>query len=459
MPIKPIQPSDKNDITSPVNHRAISRDVVRLAIPVIGQSLLETLVFLVDRLMLGRHSTNSLASMQISGPLVWSVSSILGAFSIGSIALIGRTIGSGDQSVAAATVRTSLFLALGIGGAASVLSLVGLDSILALLGAGEPTVQATAANYLKIVLPAMPLLLLSMIAAAMLQAAGNTRTPFLVAMLANVLNAVMDYALIFGHWGAPELGVRGAAIGSTAALALNASILLIILGRRDGVLTFRGRGGERAALTRLLRVSFPAFGERCVQHLGYLGFITMIGALGRTAMAANQALISIESICFLSADGFGVAAAAIVSQRLGAKRPDESAFGAWTATILAIASLSLCGLAFVLIPRLLLSAFSPDPRIISAGIPCLYVAAAAQPFMAISTVLSQGLRGAGDTKTAFYVSLAGWLVVRLSATYLLAFTLNLGLVGVWLGSTCDWVFRSLILLIVFQRGRWRFLTV
>ncbi len=459
MPHKPNQTFDKHDVTSSLDRRAISQEVVRLALPVIGQSLLETLVFLVDRLMLGRHSTNSLASMQISGPLVWSISSTLGAFSIGSVALVGRTIGSGERNVAAATARSSLLLALGIGVAMSVLSLVGLDGILALLGTGDTTVQATAASYLKIVLPAMPLLLLSMVSAAMLQAAGNTRTPFLVALLANAVNAVVDYALIFGHWGAPEMGVRGAAIGSAFALTLNASILLIILARRDSVLTLRGWGGERAALTRLLRVSFPAFGERCVQHLGYLGFITMIGALGSIAMAANQALISIESICFLSADGFGVAAAAIVSQRLGAKRPDESAFGAWIATALAIGLLSLCGFAFVLIPHLLLAAFSPDSRIISAGVPCLYVAAVAQPFMAISTVLAQGLRGAGDTKTAFYVSLAGGLVVRLCATYLLAFTLGLGLVGVWLGSTCDWIFRSLILLMVFRRAQWQLLTV
>ncbi|MBW4547474.1 MAG: MATE family efflux transporter [Symplocastrum torsivum CPER-KK1] len=450
---------DKNDATSPINRRAISRDVVRLALPVIGQSLLETLVFLVDRLMLGRHSTESLASMQISGPLVWSISSVLGAFSIGSVALVGRAIGSGDRILAAATARTSILLAVGIGVTASALSLVGLDSLLALLGAGDTTVQATAARYLSIVLLAMPLLLLSMVSAAMLQAAGNTRTPFLVAMLANAVNAILDYALIFGHWGAPELGVRGAAIGSAVALALNAGILLMILARRESALTFRGWGGESAALKRLLRISFPAFGDRGVQHLGYIGFITMIGALGSTAMAANQALISIESICFLSADGFGVAAAAIVAQRLGAKHPKESAFGAWIATALAIALLSLCGLAFMLIPKLLLSAFSPDKRIILAGVPCLYVAAVAQPFMAISTVLAQGLRGAGDTKTAFYVSLAGWLVVRLSATYLFAFTLGFGLVGVWLGSTCDWIFRSIILVIVFVRGRWQLTTV
>lgn len=450
-----MHPKLSQPATPVVNRRVISRDVVRLAIPVIGQSLLETLVFLVDRLMLGRHSTLSLASMQISGPLIWSISSILGAFSVGSAALVGRAMGSGDRQLAAATARTSLLLGLGIGIVASALSLLALNSLLALLGGGDRAVQATAGSYLGIILPAMPLMLLSMVSAAMLQAAGNTRTPFLVALLANIVNAILDYTLIFGHWGVPELGVRGAAIGSTVALALKVGILLLILARRQGVLTFRGWGGERAVLQRLLRVSFPAFGEQCVQHLGYFGFITMIGALGGIAMAANQALISIESICFLSADGFGVAAAAIIAQRLGAKRPDESAFGGWIATALAIGSLSLCGLAFLAIPGVLLSAFTPDKQIIALGIPCLSVAAIAQPFMATSIVLAQGLRGAGDTKTAFYISLAGWLVVRLSATYWFAFMWDLGLVGVWLGSTCDWIFRSILLLIVFHWGRWR----
>jgi putative MATE family efflux protein len=297
------------------------------------------------------------------------------------------------------------------------------------------------------------------VAAALLQAAGNTRTPFLVALCANVVNAVINYCFIFGKYGAPALGVRGAAIGSVVAMAINSTVLLAILSQRRGVLTLGGRGGEWAALGRVLRVSVPAFGERLVQHLGYFGFVAMIGALGSVAMAANQALISIESICFLSADGFGIAAATVVAQQLGAGRPQTAAKGARVAVVLAIALLGFCALVFLLIPTQLLSAFSPNPRIVSAGIPCLYVAAAAQPFMAIAIVLGQALRGAGDTRTAFVVSLAGWFAVRLIATYLFAFGLNLGLVGVWLGSTCDWIVRAIALVVVFSQNRWRKVTV
>ncbi len=439
--------------------KQVIRAVVQLAAPVIATQLLETLVFLVDRVMLGRYTADALASMQISGPLIWSISSVLSAFAIGSVALVGRAVGSGDRALASSAARASLLFALATGTTASVLSLLGLEGIFALFPGVAVSVQAAAADYLGIVLPAMPLLILSLVAAALLQAAGNTRTPFLVALCANVVNAVINYCFIFGKYGAPALGVRGAAIGSVVAMAINSTVLLAILSQRRGVLTLGGRGGEWAALGRVLRVSVPAFGERLVQHLGYFGYVAMIGALGSVAMAANQALISIESICFLSADGFGIAAATVVAQQLGAGRPQTAAKGARVAVVLAIALLGFCALVFLLIPTQLLSAFSPNPRIVSAGIPCLYVAAAAQPFMAIAIVLGQALRGAGDTRTAFVVSLAGWFAVRLIATYLFAFGLNLGLVGVWLGSTCDWIVRAIALVVVFSQNRWRKVTV
>jgi putative MATE family efflux protein len=437
----------------------VIKAVVRLAAPVIASQVLETLLFLVDRIMLGRYTAEALASMQISGPLIWSISSVLSAFAIGSVALVGRAVGSGDRTLASSAARASLLFALATGTTASVLSLLGLRGIFALFPGVSVNVQQAASGYLGIVLPAMPLLILSLVAAALLQAAGNTRTPFLVALFANVVNALINYCLIFGKYGAPALGVRGSAIGSTVAMAINATVLLVILFQRTGVLTLRGRGGEWAALRRILRVSTSAFGEQLVQHLGYFGFVAMIGALGSVAMAANQALISIESICFLSAEGFGIAAATVVAQHLGAGRPQTAATGAKVAVVMAIALLGLCALVFLLIPAQLLGAFSPDSKIVSAGIGCLYVAALAQPFMAVSIVLGQALRGAGDTRTAFFVSLAGWFLVRLVATYLFAFGLNLGLVGVWLGSTCDWIVRAIALVVVFFQGRWRQVSV
>jgi Na+-driven multidrug efflux pump len=205
----------------------------------------------------------------------------------------------------------------------------------------------------------------------------------------------------------------------------------------------------------VLRVALPVFGERLFSHAGYLGFAAIIGLLGAQAMAANQVLVAIEAICFLSADGFGVAAGAVAAQKLGAQRPMAAARAGWIAAAMAVGWLTSMGVIFAVMPRLLMLAFSSDPAIVEVGARSLYVAAVAQPFMAFATVVGMSLRGAGDTRTVLGVTFLCALVVRLVATYLFAITLGLGLVGVWLGSTADWVARSALLGVAYGRGRWR----
>jgi putative MATE family efflux protein len=459
--------------------RSIAGDVARLAAPAIAQSLLQTMVFLVDRAMLGRHSEEALASMQISGPVVWSLASCAQVVQIGAIAVVGRAIGAGKRHDAAAAVRAGLAAALALGLGAGALGLALLPGLLALFPAAGEAVRAEASAYLLALLPALPLLLLTTMAAAVHQAAGDTRTPLAVAIVANAVNAVAGYVLIFGHGvsehgvsehggagsgvlslgAVPAMGARGAALASVIALAIEATVLIALIWRGRGVIAMRGRGGEREQLARMRRVALPALLERLAQHGGYFAYVTMIGALGPLAMAANQAMISIESIAFLSADGFGIAAAAIVAQRLGAGRPDQARDAARIAAYLAAAALSACGALFVIAPRALASAFSTDSAIVAATIPCLAVAAVAQPFMATSVVLGDALRGAGATRATLAITLIGGLVVRLAATAIFAFGLELGLVGVWIGSTVDWLVRTMLVVWLFRRGSWTRLRV
>ncbi len=292
-------------------------------------------------------------------------------------------------------------------------------------------------------LPVLPLAFVEAIAAASLQGSGDTRTPLLVAAAGNVVNAVASYVLIFGRFGAPELGIRGAAIGNAATMAIEGVLLSAALLSRRSALPLRSTpldaGADVAALRRVLRVSGPSFAEKGAYHAGYLGFVAIIGLLGVSAMAANQALVAIEAVCFLSAEGFGIAAGAVVAQKLGAGKPGEASHAGWIGAAMAMALLTTVGLAFAVAPRLLVGAFSADPAIVALGSRALLVAAVAQPFMAFATVTSAGLRGAGDTRTVLYVTVLCAVLVRLAVTYFCAITLDLGLVGVWMGSTADWV--------------------
>ncbi len=438
--------------------RETIREVARLAGPAIAQSLLHTFVFLVDRAMLGRYGSDALASMQISGPVVWSLFSVLSAFAVGTVALVGRAVGKGDLAEASETLRVSLLVALGLGAVATLLGLATLEPLLGFFPAAGASVQSEARAYLTVSYGFMPVLMAAFTCAMGMSAAGDTKTPFLIAVGGNAVNVALNYVLIFGAWGAPRLGAQGAAYGSAAAMCVELVLLLAVCSSARASVSVRRQKGApamRVILVRMSRVSVASLLERVVQHVGFLSFVAMIGWLGAMAMAANQALVSIESISFMTAEGFGIAAAAVVAQRLGAKEPEAAALAGMLSSGMAVALLGVFGVVFFVGGALLLSAFSDDPTIVALGLPCLYIGAFAQPFMGAAVVLSAALRGAGDTRSALVVMVVGGLCVRLGMTYLLGFVYELGLVGVWWGSTCDWIVRAVLLSLVFARGRWK----
>jgi MATE family multidrug resistance protein len=447
-------------LTSPASHR-LAREVWSLAWPAITHMLLMTAVFFTGRVLVGRSSTTALASLQISGSITWSVYSLFTAFSAAALAVVARSVGAGDRLAAARATRSSLIFAFAAGIAVAAVFLLANGALLRLLfPRAEEAVLRDASAYMTIVLPMLPLAFVEATAASVLQGSGDTRTPLYVASIGSVANVGLSAVLVFGELGFPALGVRGAAVGTAATMAIEGVVLTGILFSKRSPLPLRAAGPafSRPEFARVFRVALPALGEKLVYHGGYLAYVAVIGLLGATAMAANQGLISIEAVSFLTADGFGVAAAAIVAQKLGKKRAEEAMAAGWLSAVLATAVLTAFGLAFAIAPRALAQVFSDDPSIVSLGARTLLVAAVAQPFMAFATVIGMSLRGAGDTRTVLGVMAVCSFAVRLSATWLFAITLDMGLVGVWLGSGADWICRALWLGWIWRRGKWRFAT-
>jgi multidrug resistance protein, MATE family len=438
----------------------LARELGRLAWPAIAHMFLVTLMFLAGRVMLGRYASTALASLQISGTITWATYAIFTASSSGTLAVVARSVGAGDREAAARAARSSILFAFALGVVVALPIRVANGALLRLIfPEAAPEVLADAGAYLHIVLPALPLAFVEAIAAASLQGSGDTRTPLVVAGAGNLVNVAASWVLIFGRFGAPELGVRGAAIGNAATMSIEGLLLAWALLSRRSPLPLRGLAWDRArdvtALRRVLTVSGPAFAEKGAYHAAFVAFVAIIGLLGAAAMAANQAIVAIEAVCFLSADGIGVATGAVVAQKLGAGKPGEAARAGLLGMAMAMALLTCFGLVFALASHPLVSAFSSDPAIVALGSRALYVTAFAQPFMAFATVAAMALRGAGDTRTVLASTVVCVVVVRLAATYLFAVTLGLGLAGVWMGSTADWICRAGILGAAYARGRWR----
>ena len=435
------------------------RNVLALTWPAVLQGMVTTLVFTTDRLIIGRYGAEALSALAIANPVAWSVTSIFGAFMAGVVAVIGRAVGANDSRRAAAALRSALGFSLIIGVLVSLLVWVGREPIVALLtgDAVAASVRGDAAGYLAVVLTSAPLFFVAATATSSLQAAGDTRTPMLIAIAAGVANLGLSWVLVFGHLGAPELGLQGAAVGTVLSSAVQAGGGLLVLSYGRGPLKLgadHDRSDRRDVLATILRVSRATLGEKLLYHLAFVASIAIVGHLGNVALAAHESLLGIEAIGFTAAGGFSIAAATLVAQQMGKSDGDEAYRCGQTA-----AGLGLCvGLGFgtilFLFPHQLIGIFTTDAEVIETGAQCLRIAAVAPPAMILADTWSGALRGAGDTFTPMISALLGPVVMRLAACWFFAWHLQMGLVGFWIGTTLDWYVRATWTGIAFWRRRW-----
>lgn len=443
-------------------NKPLFREVWDLVVPVVLQGLVITVVFFTDRLLTGQYSDVALASMQISGPLLWSLFSVFSAFTAGTMAIIGRAVGAQEPERARKALSSILLFSLVVG-------LVVMGACLQLRPwfanhlAGGPdaaAVQAEAIAYMGVVFWALPQNLILVTGVTALQADGDTRSPMWFSIAQGTLNLFLSWALLWGHGPFPEMGIVGAGIGTLASFTIGAVLVLGTLWFRRGNVTLRPLTRPSIeALRPILRLTGPAFGEKMLFHTAFIIFAAFVGHLGQAAMTANQALIAIESLGFIVASGFSVASASLIAQKMGANRVDEAEEVGWISAGLGTLTLGSIGALFWFFPGPLIEAFTDDPAIVAMAIPCLRLAAIVQPLMAICEALAGGLRGAGDTRSPMIAALIGPAIIRLSACWFLAFKLELGLIGVWYGTSLDWLFRVIFLVVVYKRGRWKLIKI
>jgi len=427
------------------------------------QGLLTTVVFFTDRMLLGQYDSVALGSMQISGPVMWSVFTVCGAFGAGTMAVIGRAVGAKDARKTRETTIAVILLAVAIGVGLAIVGWMSRSMIAeALAGHGPNTqiIRALAEQYMGITFLGAPFVMVAIGGITALQATGDTRTPAWITAVGGLLNLTVSWVFIYGHLGAPELGVAGAALGTLTAYSIHGLLCFIALLRAGGPI-----GGKWSlppfskAIRPVLSISGAAFGERFIFHTGFLIFAGLIGRLGDVAMATNQSVIAIESLGFILSSGFSIAAGALVAQKLGAQKPQEAELCGWISAAMAVAVLTLIGLMFWFLPHHLLGFFSQDPKVVALGVDCLRIAAIAQPLMALTDTLAGSLRGAGDTKSPMIISLIGPLFIRLTSCWFFAFELDYGLLGIWIGTTLDWSVRTVLLVVIFKRGKWKTIQV
>ncbi len=327
--------------------------------------------------------------------------------------------------------RQSLVWSIAISIPLALVGLLAAEPLMSIFGM-EPAVDQIGADYLRVVMGTVIVLTLMLLSSSVLRGAGDSRTPMLVTLFANVVNVVLTYGFVFGELGMPDLGAVGSAWGTFYSRVIGFLLLFWVLWRGRNGVTIRGRLGWRpdfSAARQMLSIGVPAALEQLLGSLSFLGLTIIVGVLGTEALAAHRIAINAMSLSFLPGIGFALAATTLVGQSIGAHAPQEGAVAGNIATRWGAVWMSTLGLLFFFQAEALIRFFTPDMDVIRVGAIALRTVAIAQPFWAISFIQAGALRGTGDTRYPLYVNTIGsWTAVLLAWIFSHLFPDNLGMI-------------------------------
>jgi putative MATE family efflux protein len=410
------------------------RRVLTLAVPIIGENLLQTTVGVVDTLLVSRLGDDAVAGVGVGAEIVFFTLAILSAVSIGATVLVSQAVGAGDAIRASRFARQSISWGLVIALPLSALLFLLTPTIIGLFGT-ETDVRDLAIDYFQVIGATASVLLLSYLCGAVLRGAGDTKTPLKAASIANVINIIASYLLIFGHLGLPELGVAGSAWGAAIGRGVSALYMLRALWNGNTPVSIHGTAGwrpHRRFGADLFRLGIPAAIEQMMVQGGTTVLVVIVASLGSAALTAQQINFTVMSLAQLPASGVAIAATALVGQAIGARALSDAKAAAAIGFRLSLGWMIVAAAIYVIFAHQIVDIFTDDGKVLSIGTRGLRAIAASLPLWGMWFVTAGTLRGSGDTRGPMIRGgLTIWTSVALAWIGVNLFDLGIG----WVWST------------------------
>lgn len=437
---------------------SLPRQVYILAIwPFLGQ-VLNFLVGSVDTALAGRLSVEATNAISVASYFGWLFGIVFMSVGNGSAALIARAVGGRHKRLANAALGQSMLISGAVGLAMLLIIFISAPWLIGVIGlTGESFDKCVI--YLRITAVAAPFAAVLFIGSACLRGAGDTRTPFYVLLVVNIVNMLLSVMLVMAPEPIGGWNVTGIAVGTLVAWLVGSLLTVYVL--------INGWGGIRLRWIRLrphwhtawriLRVGGPSFAEGFLaMWLANFIIIKMLGWLGDpAAWGAHMIAVRIEGLSFLTAFAIGAAAATLAGQYLGADNPDRAKAAANLCWAIAVGFSGLLGLVFIFFPEPLVRLYTDQPELLTTSPPLLELCGYVQVFFASAIVLGQTIRGAGDTRTALYMTAFSTYFVRLPLAYFMGVYLGYGLTGVWYGLCIELAFRGSLFTARYLQGGWQ----
>lgn len=444
--------------------KEIIKHLVNLATPVFIGMLTQTFLNIFDTAMVGKlpeNATESLAAIGLGVITLWVIGGFLNSVSVGTLAIASRRYGEGNFEESGKILFNSLILSFFLGSVFSAIGAYFAPHIFPYF-TPEKKVGELGGIFLRYRFIGMFPFLLTVSYKSFFDGIGKTKIFMNTAIFMNIINIILCWSLVFGKFGLPAWGIKGAAVATTISSFFGTGYMIYMSLKSENRKRFKFyklSNFSPAIILSIVKLSLPAGIAATLTTIGFWLFLYIIGHIGTVEQAASNVVIQLASISFLPCIGLGTAAGTMVGQKLGAGEYREAKKYGLESVKLGIIIMGGLGVLAFLFPHYILSIFTSDTLVISEGIKALRILALSEVFLASGLIFSQALLGAGASKYVMIVDVGLHYFVFVPLTYLFGIYLNLGIAGAWLSVTVYLILMSILMGFKFLEGSWRHIRV
>lgn len=436
--------------------REVYKNSFNMSWPCAFEAVLVSLVGSIDIMMVGGLGAEAIAAVGLTNQPKFVLLAMIFSLNVGVTAIVARRKGAEDFKGANSCLKQSIILSFIISLIMAISGYIFANEIMLFAGAGEDVINDSVAYY-KILMVSIVFTSLSLTINAAQRGVGNTKISMRTNVVANIVNLIFNYFLINGVWIFPRLEVRGAAIATTLGSIVGFLMSVFSVYYNTRILDLRGKGNwkfDKAIMKAFLSISGSSVVEQVFMRIGFFSFAIIVAALGTIAFATHQICMNVINLSFCFGDGLSAAAASLVGQNLGAKRPDKAKIYGKTGQRMAFIVSTVLFFVFILARKQIIMLFNSEEHIVSLGGMIMIIIAFTTHAQTSQTVYNGCLRGAGDTKFVALISFISIALIRPGLAWILCFPANLGLKGAWIALFADQTMRYILGKKRFDSGKW-----
>ncbi len=429
---------------------SVLKSLTQLALPIMATSLIQTAYNLTDMLWIGRVGSNAVAAVGAAGMYMWLSNGLAALSKMGGQVNTGHALGAGHSQEAARYGAAALQLSAALGLIFGLICIVFSKSLIGFFNLTSPLVIEDARIYLKITCGCVIFSFLNQTLTGIFTAAGNSRSSFMATLTGLLINMLLDPVLIFGLGPFPSLGVTGAAIATVFAQA-TVTLIFFIFTRKDKTVFCYMKPlhiTDKRYFKSVVKIGFPT----CVQNMLFTGISMIIARLvagyGDAAVAVQKVGSQIESISWMTADGFAAAVNSFLAQNHGAGKYSRIPKGYYSAMKVVLVWGLFCTLLLTLFPAPVFRLFITEADILPMGVDYLMILGVSQLFMSVEITTAGAFAGLGQTLPPSITSIV-LTALRIPLAMALIRT-PLGLNGIWWSITISSVLKGIILFLWFR---------